>query len=43
MQYDIIGHSGDGHDIELVRADKTPKNNKERLKVLKVHISVTSS
>ncbi|KAJ4932958.1 hypothetical protein JOQ06_029796, partial [Pogonophryne albipinna] len=34
-QYDIVGHSGDGYDIELVRADKVPKNNKERLKVLK--------
>lgn len=38
MQYDIVGHSGDCYDIELVRADKVPKNNKERLKVLKVQI-----
>lgn len=35
FKYDIMGHSGDGYDIELVRADKIPKNNKERLKVLK--------
>ncbi|XP_051999049.1 von Willebrand factor A domain-containing protein 8 [Xyrauchen texanus] len=35
FKYDIIGHSGDGFDIELVRCDKVPKNNKERLKVLK--------
>lgn len=35
FKYDITGHSGDGYDIELVRADKVPKNNKERLKVLK--------
>ncbi|XP_034741708.1 von Willebrand factor A domain-containing protein 8 [Etheostoma cragini] len=35
FKYDVIGHSGDGYDIELVRADKVPKNNKERLKVLK--------
>ncbi|XP_029314557.1 LOW QUALITY PROTEIN: von Willebrand factor A domain-containing protein 8 [Cottoperca gobio] len=35
FKYDIVGHSGDGCDIELVRADKSPKNNKERLKVLK--------
>ncbi|MGH0149692.1 UNVERIFIED_CONTAM: hypothetical protein FKN15_025915 [Acipenser sinensis] len=35
LQYDIVGHSGDGFDIELVRCDKIPKNNKERLKVLK--------
>uniref|UniRef100_A0A8C9Z2I1 von Willebrand factor A domain-containing protein 8 n=1 Tax=Sander lucioperca TaxID=283035 RepID=A0A8C9Z2I1_SANLU len=35
FKYDIIGHSGDGYDIELVRVDKVPKNNKQRLKVLK--------
>ncbi|XP_071340245.1 von Willebrand factor A domain-containing protein 8 [Trachinotus anak] len=35
FKYDIVGHSGDGYDIELVRADKVPKNNKQRLKVLK--------
>uniref|UniRef100_A0A8D0D499 von Willebrand factor A domain-containing protein 8 n=1 Tax=Sander lucioperca TaxID=283035 RepID=A0A8D0D499_SANLU len=38
FKYDIIGHSGDGYDIELVRVDKVPKNNKQRLKVLKVNI-----
>eukprot|EP00066_Takifugu_rubripes_P009279 XP_003976079.1 PREDICTED: von Willebrand factor A domain-containing protein 8 isoform X1 [Takifugu rubripes] len=36
FKYDIVGHSGDGHNIELVKADKIPKNNKERLKVLKI-------
>ncbi|TRY92386.1 hypothetical protein DNTS_024700 [Danionella cerebrum] len=35
FKYDITGHSGDGFDIELVRCDRVPKNNKERLKVLK--------
>uniref|UniRef100_A0A3B3RZN2 von Willebrand factor A domain-containing protein 8 n=1 Tax=Paramormyrops kingsleyae TaxID=1676925 RepID=A0A3B3RZN2_9TELE len=35
QQYDIVGHSGDGFDIELVKSDKSPKNNKDRLKVLK--------
>ncbi|KAB5577077.1 hypothetical protein PHYPO_G00205820 [Pangasianodon hypophthalmus] len=35
FKYDIVGHSGDGFDIELVRCDKVPKNNKQRLKVLK--------
>ncbi|XP_016086416.1 von Willebrand factor A domain-containing protein 8-like [Sinocyclocheilus grahami] len=35
FKYDIMGNSGDGFDIELVRCDKVPKNNKERLKVLK--------
>uniref|UniRef100_A0A3P8URE8 von Willebrand factor A domain containing 8 n=1 Tax=Cynoglossus semilaevis TaxID=244447 RepID=A0A3P8URE8_CYNSE len=38
LQYDVIGHSGDGYDIDLVSADKVPKNNKERLKVLKVSL-----
>lgn len=37
-QYDIVGHSGDGYDIELVQADKVPKDDKQRLKVLKVQI-----
>nr|XP_046259782.1 von Willebrand factor A domain-containing protein 8 [Scatophagus argus] len=36
FKYDIVGHSGDGYDIELVRVDKAPKNNKQRLKVLKI-------
>ncbi|XP_068602140.1 von Willebrand factor A domain-containing protein 8 [Brachionichthys hirsutus] len=35
FKYDVVGHSGDGCDIELVRADKVPKNNKQRLQVLK--------
>ncbi|KAG7331155.1 hypothetical protein KOW79_005124 [Hemibagrus wyckioides] len=35
FKYDIVGHSGDGFDIELVRCDKVPKNNKQRLTVLK--------
>ncbi|XP_030642749.1 von Willebrand factor A domain-containing protein 8 [Chanos chanos] len=35
FKYDIVGHSGDGFDIELVRFDKLPKNNKQRLRVLK--------
>ncbi|CAN9498551.1 unnamed protein product [Ophioblennius macclurei] len=35
FKYDVVGHSGDGYDIELVTVDKVPKNNKQRLKVLK--------
>ncbi|KAM9486140.1 von Willebrand factor A domain-containing protein 8 [Clarias gariepinus] len=35
FKYDIVGHSGDGFDIELVRSDNVPKNDKQRLKVLK--------
>ncbi|KAM6934858.1 von Willebrand factor A domain-containing protein 8 [Xenentodon cancila] len=35
FKYDIIGHSGDGYDIDLVTANKLPKNDKQRLRVLK--------
>ncbi|KAJ1114524.1 hypothetical protein NDU88_002760 [Pleurodeles waltl] len=35
FKYDIFGHSGDGFNIELVRSDKVPKNNKERLAIMK--------
>jgi hypothetical protein len=31
-----VGHSGDEHAIELVRKNQPPKNNKERLKLLKL-------
>ena len=36
LQYDIIGHSGEGYKFDIVKSDKPPKNNKERLDVLKV-------
>ncbi|XP_060089562.1 von Willebrand factor A domain-containing protein 8 [Heteronotia binoei] len=36
FKYDIAGHSGDGFNIALVSSDKVPKNNKERLEVLKI-------
>ncbi|XP_077200195.1 von Willebrand factor A domain-containing protein 8 [Paroedura picta] len=36
FKYDITGHSGDGFNIALVNSDKVPKNNKERLEVLKI-------
>ncbi|XP_048458994.1 von Willebrand factor A domain-containing protein 8 isoform X3 [Rhincodon typus] len=35
FKYDIVGHSGDGFNIELVRSEKPPRNNKERLQVMK--------
>ncbi|XP_062861685.1 von Willebrand factor A domain-containing protein 8 [Trichomycterus rosablanca] len=35
FKYDIVGHSGDGFNIELVTCNKVPKNNMQRLKVLK--------
>ncbi|KAM8820841.1 von Willebrand factor A domain-containing protein 8 [Eudromia elegans] len=36
FKYDIVGHSGDGFNITLVESDKVPKNNKERLEILKI-------
>lgn len=33
--YEIVGHSGESYDTSFIRADKVPKNNKERLTVLK--------
>lgn len=33
--YDIVGHSGDGYNIKFVEANNPPKNEAERLKVLK--------
>lgn len=34
--YDIIGHSGEEHKIIFVAANDPPKNNKERLEVIRV-------
>lgn len=36
IQYDIMGHSGEAHDIKFVKRTDTPKDNKERLDVLRV-------
>ncbi|KAM5289381.1 von Willebrand factor A domain-containing protein 8 [Ctenodactylus gundi] len=35
FKYDITGHSGDGYNIDLVPVNKIPKDNKQRLEVLK--------
>ncbi|XP_030056405.1 von Willebrand factor A domain-containing protein 8 [Microcaecilia unicolor] len=35
FKYDICGHSGDGYNLELIRSHKIPKNNKQRLEILK--------
>lgn len=35
FKYDIAGHSGDGYNIKLVPVNKIPKNNKQRLEILK--------
>lgn len=37
IKYDILGHSGDSPNITFVRRDRPPKNNKERLDVVKVN------
>ncbi|TFK15889.1 glutaredoxin-related protein 5, mitochondrial [Platysternon megacephalum] len=36
FKYDIVGHSGDGFNIALVGSDKIPKNNKQRLEIIKI-------
>ncbi|XP_038618052.1 von Willebrand factor A domain-containing protein 8 isoform X1 [Tachyglossus aculeatus] len=36
FKYDIVGHSGDGYNIDLVPENKIPKDNKQRLEILKV-------
>lgn len=36
IQYDIMGHSGDTHNITFVKRNNPPKNNKERLDVIRV-------
>lgn len=36
FKYDIIGHSGEDFKLEFTKGDTPPKNNKERLEILKV-------
>ena len=36
IQYDIIGHSGESICIPFIGKNNTPKNNKERLEILRV-------
>lgn len=36
FQYDIIGHSGEAHNLVFVEAANPPKNNKQRLDIIKV-------
>ena len=35
-RYDIVGHSGEDYRVEFVHQDRPPKDNKQRLQVLKV-------
>lgn len=39
ISYDIIGHSGDGYNIKFIDAKNAPKNEAERLKILKTMIA----
>ncbi|ULT83400.1 hypothetical protein L3Y34_012561 [Caenorhabditis briggsae] len=41
VQYDIVGHSGDSPSVSFVKTDQHPKNNKDRLDVLKRMIAHT--
>lgn len=36
IKYDILGHSGDTDKIEFVQFNNPPKNNKERLDIIRV-------
>uniref|UniRef100_A0A2C9MAM2 von Willebrand factor A domain-containing protein 8 n=1 Tax=Biomphalaria glabrata TaxID=6526 RepID=A0A2C9MAM2_BIOGL len=39
FKYDVYGHSGETYLEEFVKVDKPPKNNKERLNVLKLMLA----
>ena len=39
ISYDVVGHSGDGFNIKFIDAKSTPKNEAERLKMLKTMIA----
>ncbi|XP_063891843.1 von Willebrand factor A domain-containing protein 8 [Helicoverpa armigera] len=36
IRYDMLGHSGEEHALELVRVDRPPDNEKERLKIIRL-------
>lgn len=38
IKYDILGHSGDSHNISFVKRDNPPKDNKQRLDVIRVSL-----
>ena len=40
FQYDIVGHSGDSYNIPFVDHSQPPADNKQRLEVIKVWISL---
>lgn len=37
IKYDIIGHSGEEYNIKFVSRNKPPKNNKDRLEIIRVY------
>lgn len=39
IKYEIVGHSGEEIAVDFVTADRTPKNKKERLDVLKTMLA----
>jgi hypothetical protein len=39
ISYDIVGHSGDGYNINFVDSKNNPKNEADRLKILKTLIA----
>lgn len=39
VQYDIVGHSGESHEIQFVNHKKPPKDAKQRLETIKVSVA----
>ena len=42
-RYDIVGHSGEDYRVEFVHSDRPPKDNKQRLQVLKVSPAIPNN
>ena len=40
-RYDIVGHSGEDYGVDFVHSDRPPKDDKQRLQVLKVRSGTT--
>lgn len=40
IRYDMFAHSGEDHALELVRVDKPPENEKERLMVTRCDLKI---
>ncbi|XP_023930017.1 von Willebrand factor A domain-containing protein 8 [Lingula anatina] len=39
FKYDIVGHSGDGYNIQFMSGGRVPANNKQRLDILKTMVA----